>query len=54
MMSKFYLPVFAFDSSGIIHAMVTIAIGFAGSILIAKTLDRTGLSRVFGVVKLLR
>lgn len=54
LLSKYYLPLFAFDSSGIVHASVTIAIGFCGSLLIAKTLDITRLSRVFGVVKLLR
>lgn len=54
MLSKYYLPLFAFDGSGIIHAAVTIALGFCGSLLIAKTLDKTRLSRVFGVGKLLR
>ena len=54
MMSKFYLPLFSFDRSGIVHAVVTIVVCFVGSIMIAKSLDKSGLSRVFGVVKLLR
>ena len=54
MVSKFYLPLFAFDPTGITHAAVTILLGFVGSLAIALLLDKFGLSRVFGTKALLR
>ena len=54
MLSKFYLPFFAFDSTGILHAMATVFLTFLGSILIAKALDKTGISRIFGTKALIR
>lgn len=54
MLSKFYLPFFAFDSTGILHAAATIVLSFLGSILIAKALDKTGISRIFGTKALIR
>lgn len=54
MLSKFYLPFFAFDSTGILHAMATVFLSFLGSILIAKALDKTGISRIFGTKALIR
>ena len=54
MLSKFYLPFFAFDSTGILHAAATIVLSFLGSILIAKVLDKTGISRIFGTNALIR
>lgn len=54
MLSKFYLPFFAFDSTGILHAMATVFLSFLGSILIANALDKTGISRIFGTKALIR
>ena len=54
MLSKFYLPFFAFDSTGILHAMATVFLSFLGSILIAKALDKTGVSCIFGTKALIR
>ena len=54
MLSKFYLPFFAFDSTGILHAMATVFLSFLGSILIAKALDKTGISRIFCTKALIR
>ena len=54
MLSKFYLPFFAFDSTGILHAAATLVLSFLGSILIAKVLDKTGISRIFGTKALIR
>ena len=54
MLSKFYLPFFAFDSTGILHAAATIVLSFLGSILIAKVLDKSGISMIFGTKALIR
>lgn len=54
MLSKYYLPLFSFDPTGVLHAAVTLMASFAGSIFIAKILDRTGLSRIFGTKTMLR
>lgn len=51
---KFLLPFFRFDSSGIVHAIVVVLIGLAGSVLLAKTMDRLHLSWIFGRPQLLR
>lgn len=52
--SKFYLPFFTFDPSGILHAVVTIVLGFVGSIAIALVLDKTRLVSVFGMKRMIR
>jgi len=54
MLAKFYLPLFAFDSSGILHAIATIVIATEGSILIAYLMDKMRLSYVFGRPSILR
>ena len=52
--SKFYLPFFTFDPSVILHAVVTIVLGFVGSIAIALVLDKTRLVAVFGMKRMIR
>lgn len=54
MLSKFFLPVFCFDSTGILHALFTVAIGLGGSICIAKFLDWSRLSYLLGRRYILR
>ena len=54
MAAKFYRPLFAFDSTRILFAVVTVAIALAGSVLIARILDKTHLSILFYKDKLLR
>ena len=54
MMSKFLLPLFRFEPSGILHALFTISISIVGSIYIAKFLDWSRLSYLLGRQKLLR
>lgn len=53
-LAKFYLPLFAFDSSGIIHAIITIIIAVIGSVLVAHIMDRSRLSYLFGMHSILR
>ena len=52
MAAKFYHPLFSWDRSEIIFALVTIAI--AGSIGIAKMMEKTRLAYLFGKGKMLR
>lgn len=54
MIGKFALPLFSFDSSGLAHMFFTLALAVAGSLAIARALDLTGLSLVFGRRALLR
>lgn len=54
MTGKFLLPFFRFDGSGIAHAIVVIILSLAGSLLLAKTMDKLHLSWMFGRPKLLR
>lgn len=54
MLSKFMLPAFCFDPTGIIHAAFTIILGLAGSLCIAFCMDRTHLSYIFGKKLILR
>ena len=54
MAGKFLLPIFRFDGSGIVHAIVVVIIGLAGSLLLAKIMDRLRLSWMFGRPQLLR
>lgn len=54
MLAKYSLPLFAFDTTGIIHTLATIAVGLAGCLALAALLDRTQLCYVFGRASLLR
>lgn len=54
MLSKFMLPAFSFDATGISHAITTVIIAIAGSIGIAHFLDYTRLSYIFGRKKIIR
>lgn len=54
MIGKFALPLFSFDSSGLAHMLFTLALALAGSLGLARALDLTGLSLVFGRRFLLR
>lgn len=52
--AKFLLPVFSFDPTGILHAIVTIILSLAGCIALGKILDYTKLSYVFGRARIMR
>lgn len=54
MAAKFYYPLFSWDRSEIIFALVTIFIAIAGSIGIAKMMEKTRLAYLFGKGKMLR
>ncbi len=54
MAAKFYHPLFSWDRSEIIFALVTIFIAIAGSIGIAKMMEKTRLTYLFGKGKILR
>lgn len=54
MLAKYILPAFSFDPTGILHALTTVILGVAGSLCIARLLDRSRLSYVFGRRKMLR
>lgn len=54
MAGKFLLPIFRFDSSGIVHAIVVVIIGLSGSLLLAKTMDKLHLSWMFGRPQIVR
>lgn len=54
MLSKFILPAFSFDATGIAHACFTVAIGIAGSIGIAWLMDWSRLSWLIGRKRILR
>ena len=54
MAAKFYHPLFGWDRSEIIFALVTIFIAIAGSIGIAKMMEKTHLAYIFGKGKMLR
>lgn len=54
MAAKFYHPLFSWDKSEIIFALVTIFIAIAGSIGIAKMMEKTHLAYLFGKGKMLR
>ena len=47
MAAKFYAPLFAFDETRILHAVVTVVLALAGSLFIARILDKTKLSKLF-------
>lgn len=54
MAAKFYHPLFNWDRSEICFALVTIFIAIAGSIGIAKMMEKTRLAYLFGKGKILR
>lgn len=54
MAAKFYHPLFNWDRSEICFALVTIFISIAGSIGIAKMMEKTHLAYLFGKGKMLR
>lgn len=54
MLAKYYLPLFDFDSSGVMHAVITLIIATTGSILVAYIMDKSGLSYLFGSRAMLR
>lgn len=54
MAAKFYHPLFSWDKSESIFALVTIFIAIAGSIGIAKMMEKTHLAYLFGKGKMLR
>lgn len=54
MAAKFYHPLFNWDRSEIIFALITIFIAIAGSIGIAKMMEKTHLAYLFGKGKMLR
>lgn len=54
MAAKFYHPLFSWDRSEIIFALVTVFIAIAGSIGIAKMMEKTRLAYLFGKGKMLR
>lgn len=54
MLSKYYLPLFGFDPTGLLHAFVTVGVGLGGTLALALLLDRTRLSYLFGRKRILR
>lgn len=54
MMSKYMLPLFSFDNTGLLHTLTTIVMCVAGSLAVAYAMDRTRLSYVFAKKQILR
>jgi len=54
MLAKYYQPLFAFDHTAILHTLITIIIAVAGSILIARIMDWSHLTYIFGKSKMIR
>lgn len=54
MAAKFLLPLFAFDPTGLLHTIFTIAMCLVGTLALAVLLDKTHLSWCFGRSTLLR
>ena len=54
MVSKWLLPCFRFEPSGTLHALFTVALAIAGSLAIARMMDATRLSWLFGKARILR
>ena len=54
MMSKYMLPLFSFDHTGLLHTLTTIVMCVAGSLAVAYAMDRTRLSYVFAKKQILR
>lgn len=54
MAAKIMLPFFAFDPTGIAHAVAAVVLGIGGSLAIALFLDKTRLAILFGKRRILR
>ena len=54
MLAKFTLPAFAFEPTGLLHAAVSVVMGIIDSIYLARALDYTRTSYLFGRSKLIR
>lgn len=54
MMAKFFLPAFKFEPTGILHAAFTVVVGIAGSLYVARFMDWSHLSFLFGRERILR
>ncbi len=54
MLAKLYLPLFAFDRTGLLHAFITVVLATEGSLALAYAMDRTHLTRLFGRPAILR
>lgn len=54
MAAKFLLPFFVFEPTGLLHALFTIVMCLAGTLVLAALLDKTHLSWFFGRRRLLR
>lgn len=54
MLSKYCLPLFSFDPSGLLHTAFTILLATAGSLGIGIVMDRLHLTYVFGKAKMMR
>lgn len=54
MMSKYTLPVFSFDPTGLLHTLTTIVMCVAGSLAVAYIMDRTRMSCIFAKKRILR
>lgn len=54
MLAKFYHSLLAFDNTEILMAVITITLAIAGSLAIAKMMEKTKLAYIFGKGKMLR
>lgn len=54
MAAKYLLPVFAFDPTGILHAVATVVASLLGCICLGKLLDLTHISYIFGKKAIMR
>ena len=54
MIAKFMLPIFIFDKTGILHAVITIILSLAGSLGIGRVMDYFHLSYIFGKKRIMR
>lgn len=54
MLAKLYLPLFSFDATGTIHAIITVMLTIVGCLLIAHLMDRFRLSFIFGMKTMLK
>ncbi len=54
MAAKYLVPLFAFDPTGILHAVTTVAASLIGCICLGKLLDLTHVSYIFGKKAIMR
>ena len=54
MLAKFYLPLFRFDPTGLLHTLFTLLLAIAGGLLLARLMEVTRLAYIFGKPTLLR